>query len=103
MCDNNKFNSAAFGLYLLKNNIVRSGIERFLIIWVHKFFEDRPQWPELQWYEQLPLYLEKLKEAGNQQWQITQAEQAVRIYFTNFLSVSNQGPVNCHSYPSPDI
>lgn len=83
MSDNNPFTGAAFGQYLFENNIVRSGTERFLVIWVRKFFEDRHHWPHLQWFEQLPFILINLKEAGNQQWQITQAEQAVRVYFTN--------------------
>jgi hypothetical protein len=80
---NDTFTGAAFGQYLLEKNIVRSGTERFLVILVRKFFEDRHHWPQLQWFEQLPFILINLKEAENQQWPITQAEQAARGYFTN--------------------
>lgn len=51
-----------------------------------EIFEMRQQWPQLQWFEQLPLYLDALVKSDTQQWQIGQAEQAVRLYFTNFVT-----------------
>ncbi len=91
MVDTNVFNEAAFGQYLLKTSIVRPGIERFMVLWARKFFKSRQQWPQLPWFEQLPLYLENLNKEGVQQWQTLQAEQAVRLYFANYLmSVSQE-------------
>ena len=50
-----------------------------------KFFELRNKWSELPWHEQIPLYLEELSIiASYQDWQVRQAEQAVRVYFNNF-------------------
>ncbi|WP_167496627.1 integron integrase [Desulfopila sp. IMCC35006] len=40
----------------------------------------------MSWHEQLPLYLKNLSDFGTyQDWQIRQADQAVRLYFSNFL------------------
>ena len=89
----NQFNDAAFASYLLKNSIVRPGIERFMVIWARKFFTNRQQWPQLPWFDQLPLFLDTLKKDGLQQWQIVQAEQAVRVYFGNFLSSASKTKV----------
>lgn len=57
-----------------------------MVIWARKFYESRQQWPQLPWCEQLPPYLDNLKKKGVQQWQIVQAELAVRVYFTNYLT-----------------
>ena len=95
----NQFNDAAFASYLLKNSIVRPGIERFMVIWARKFFTNRQQWPQLPWFDQLPLFLDTLKKDGLQQWQIVQAEQAVRVYFGNFLSSASNGSTS-QSKPS---
>lgn len=94
MCNNNVFNDAAFDRYLLENSIVRPGVERFTVIWARNFFESRQQWPQLPWFEQLPLYLDNLKKRGVQRWQIVQAEQAVRVYFANYLASADKQPTS---------
>lgn len=84
MNNNEILDEAAFGQYLLKNQIVKPGVERFLVIWTKRFFESRLQWKQLPWFEQLPLYLNMLEKSGLQDWQINQAEQAIRIYFSAY-------------------
>jgi len=59
-----------------------------MVRWVRKFFTSQAQWEKLPWFEQLPLYLDSLKNEGVKQWQIVQAEQAVRVYFANYLTSS---------------
>lgn len=86
MNNNNVYNDAAFGRYLLENRIVRLGVERFILIWARKFFENRQQWPRLPWFEQLPLYLDALKKKRMQQWQIVQAEQTVHTLRPSFAT-----------------
>ncbi len=82
----NEFKSEDFGVFLLKSNIVVAGKERFLVHWVRKFFDFRSQLPKISWFEQLPMYIQELRSSGGiQDWQIRQAEQAVRLYFGNFL------------------
>jgi hypothetical protein len=74
--------------------------EKYLIHWVRKFFEYRQQAPSLPWFEQLPLFLQNLIASdGYQDWQIRQADQAVRLYFSNFLMAkpSVAGNLGAHS------
>ncbi len=57
-----------------------------MVHWCRKYFEFRVQLPNMSWAEQLPLYLKNLNElATYQDWQIRQADQAIRLYFSNFL------------------
>lgn len=85
MHDYNSFNASHFGEFLLSSNIVAPGKEKFIVIWVRKFFSLRSQWPTLPWHEQLPLFLNTLEEIDRcADWQVRQADQAVRLYFSNF-------------------
>lgn len=66
--------------------------EKFIVHWVRKFFEYRLKMPNLSWSEQLPLFVQELNGSGNyQDWQIRQADQAVRLYFSNFLMSESSG------------
>ncbi len=57
-----------------------------MVIWVRKFFTLRAQWSDIAWHEQLPFFIDALgKMEGCADWQLRQAEQAVRLYFSNFL------------------
>ncbi|MGB3209471.1 MAG: phage integrase N-terminal SAM-like domain-containing protein [Desulforhopalus sp.] len=90
MKDINDFNSADFGRFLLESNLVGSGKEKFMVYWVRKFFEFRVTLPKMFWPEQLPLYLNYLNASGVfKDWQIRQADQAVRLYFSNFLMLNS--------------
>jgi hypothetical protein len=84
MNNNERLDWTSFARYLLGNNMVRPGVERFLVAWIRRFFASRHHWQQLPWFEQLPLYLNMLAENGMQKWQIAQAEQADRIYFTGY-------------------
>jgi hypothetical protein len=104
MNDYNSFNAADFGKYLLETNTVAAGKEKFFVHWVRKFFEKRILWPNLSWNEQLPLFLLELQQSCNfQDWQIRQADQAVRMYFTVFnkgpdsIQLNASDPIGCGS------
>ncbi len=86
MYDIGDFRGEEFGEFLLKGNIAATGKERYLVHWVRRFFEFRRQYPKIAWFEQLPLYVGDLNSTnGFQDWQLRQADQAVRLYFSNFL------------------
>lgn len=81
-----EFRGGEFGEFLLKGNIIAAGKEMYLVHWVRRFFEIRRQYPKIAWFEQLPLYINELNASGGyQDWQVRQADQAVRLYFSNFL------------------
>ena len=80
------FSSVDYGKFLLESKLVGDGKEKFMVHWVRRFFDFRSKHPNLSWQEQLPLFLKELNESGSyQNWQIRQADQAVRLYFSNFL------------------
>ena len=86
MNKNDVFQSNDFGKFLLESRMVRSGKEKFLVHWVRKFFEYRISLPNLSWTEQVPLFIKEMNDSSSyQDWQIRQADQAVRLYFSNFL------------------
>ncbi len=81
-----------FGQYLLGSQLVPPGKERYFVYWIRLFFQKRQQWKNYAWQEQLNLYLTALESNPKlEKWQVNQAEQAVRLYFTNFLS-DQEGP-----------
>lgn len=87
-----EFRSTDFGKFLLESRLIAPGKEKFLVHWTRKFFEYRLQHPQLLWSELLPLYLKELNiSATYKDWQIRQADQAVRLYFSNFLMSSSSG------------
>jgi len=97
MSDINTFDSAQLGEYLLNSGIVPVGKEKFMVIWARKFFASRSNWPDFPWHEQITLFLKQLDESGNESWQLRQADQAVRLYFNNFLGKSNINVNHAHS------
>lgn len=92
------FRSADFGKFLLESRLAGSGKEKFLVHWVRKFFEYRLKLPSLSWAEQVPLFIQELNESGGyQDWQVRQADQAVRLYFSNFLKAQSSPQENGNS------
>ncbi len=85
MYDVNEFDDAGFAEFLMKSRIVKPGNEKYFVHWVRSFYNKRDLWQGHPWHMQLPLFLEFLEQDGRAaKWQIRQADQAVRLYFTNF-------------------
>lgn len=85
--DVNTFRCNDFGKFLLESKLVWEGKEKYMVHWVRQFFSFRLKHRNLSWPEQIPLFLKELNNADKyQDWQIRQADQAVRLYFSNFLS-----------------
>ena len=86
-CNNEMFSSTEFAEFLLKSKLVSNGKEKYMVVWVRKFFDfgvDLRQ--NLNWQDRLPLFIRHLTGTGlYQDWQVRQADQAVRLYFVNFL------------------
>ncbi len=85
-CNSDTFNCADFAQFLLGSNFVQAGKEKYMVMWAKRFFDFRTNLKgSLSWSEQLPLFLRSLKIERYEDWQVRQAENAVRIYFLNFL------------------
>lgn len=73
-----------FGEFLLRARVVREGAAPHCVRWVRRFLT-RPASNE-PLADQARRFCEELARSGRcQDWQVRQAEQAVRIYFVNFL------------------
>ena len=85
MSDFSKFDDVKFAEFLLRKAIIRQGLEKYYVYWVRLFHEIRHKWKANPWFEQLSFYLDYLSENKKvEDWQLRQAEQAVRVYFTAF-------------------
>jgi len=73
-----------FGEYLLKAQMVRPNAAPYFVRWVRRFL-GRPASNE-PLVDQVRRFCEELERHGGiQDWQVHQADQALRIYFVNFL------------------
>ena len=95
-CNNEMFSSTEFAEFLLKSKLVSNEKEKYMVVWVRKFFDfgvDLRQ--NLNWQDRLPLFIRHLTGTGlYQDWQVRLADQAVRLYFVNFLEplATPEGP-----------
>lgn len=72
-----------YGEFLLKARLVKEKAAPYCIRWVRSFL-NRTASPE-PLADQVRRFCEDLERQGRDDWQVRQAEQALRIYFINFL------------------
>jgi integrase len=72
-----------FGEFLLRARLVKEKAAPHCVRWVRRFLT-RPASNE-PLADRARRFSEELERGGSQEWQVRQAEQAVRIYFVNFL------------------
>lgn len=77
-----------FGEFLLKQRLVQPKSAPFVVRWVRQFLT-RPAEPGAL-SDQARAFCEDLERSGRwQDWQVRQADQAIRLYFVNFLHRSD--------------
>ena len=73
-----------FGEFLLKAQLVRSSAAPYFVRWVRRFLS-RPA-SDAPLADQVRGFCEELeRNGGSEDWQVRQADQALRMYFINFL------------------
>jgi integron integrase len=72
-----------FGEFLLKARLVRENAGPYCVRWVRRFLT-RPAADE-PLADQVRRFCDDLERSGCQEWQVRQAEHALRIYFVHFL------------------
>ena len=72
-----------FGEFLLKARLVKETAAPYCVRFVRQFLS-RPT-TDGPLADRVQQFCEELERAGAQDWQVRQAEQAIRIYFVNFL------------------
>jgi len=76
-----------FGEYLLTRSLCDEKHAKFYLYWVKKFFTDSREWQADTWEVLLQQFVNVLRDSPRtEDWQVAQAEQAVRLYFHNFRS-----------------
>ena len=74
-----------FAEYLLKRSLCRDHAAKYFVGWVTKFFYHARDWAPDSWDMLLQKYVNLLNDEGRVgDWQVEQAERAVRLYFNNF-------------------
>ncbi len=82
---NQELQLTAFGEYLLKSRVVPEHQARYHVLWVRKFLAQPPKIPVPSLEARILEFQEMLSTLGSyQDWQIAQAERALRLYFHNF-------------------
>jgi len=97
------FQVSDFGEFLLKSPIVPSGKEQYMVQWVRRFFQARGKFQGNDWRSQLPIFIEFLGDSGFDTWQLRQAEEAVTLYFYNFLNHRKGNLDHSSSRESPSV
>ncbi len=72
-----------FGEFLLKAQLARPSAAPYFVRWVRRFLSAPASDKPLE--DQVRGYCEDLERNGTEEWQVRQADQALRIYFVNFL------------------
>lgn len=82
--NDNELEMSRFGEYLLKTRIVVEKYAPHYVRWVRKFMSMVPDKPGLTFEDRLTVFVDELKQRYAD-WQVDQAEKAVRLYFSNYL------------------
>lgn len=72
-----------FGEFVLRARLVKERAAPHCVRWVRQFLERPAADGPLD--DQVRLFCEELERGGREEWQVRQAEQALRIYFVDFL------------------
>jgi integron integrase len=74
-----------FGEYLLKSRIVPEKYARYYVSWVRRFLSQAPGGVATTRQDRAAIFLENLR-PDVESWQLDQAEKAIRLYFSNYLT-----------------
>jgi integron integrase len=82
----NELELSKFGEFLLMKRLVPERNARYFVFWVRKFLNQVPDSGEFNLQDRLQIFLDSLRKANSEDWQVSQAERAIRLYFHNFQS-----------------
>ena len=89
-----------FGDFLLKSRIVAERHARYYVAWVRKFLAQVPERAGVTLEDRIMIFLDNLRHQV-QDWQLDQAEKAVRLYFSNYLNGARAEPAVTSVTPDP--
>jgi hypothetical protein len=86
----NELELGRFGEFLLKSRIVPEKYARYYVGWISKFLSQVPDRAGLTRDDRVSLFIESLR-PNVEDWQVDQAEKAIRLYFSNYLTDTGAG------------
>lgn len=82
---NHELQLERFAEFLLKQQLVPEAKARFHVYWVRKFLGQGVTVPVASLDDRIAGFLQHMEASGTyKDWQVTQAEHALRLYFVNF-------------------
>jgi hypothetical protein len=90
-----------FAEYRLKSRIVAEKYARYYVAWVRKFLAQIPEKDGVTWDDRLRIFLENLGPTV-EPWQLDQAEKAVRLYFSTYLTTGGTDQEAAHVTPDAE-
>jgi hypothetical protein len=85
MMEGNTLKLSEFGEYILKKHLVPENKAQYYVGWVRKFLHE-PVSSAVSFDDRLAAFQELLESRGSPDWQVEQAEHAIRMYFNTFLN-----------------
>ena len=82
-----------FGEFLLKTRIVAEKHARYYVAWVRKFLLQVPERPGVTLEDRINIFIDNLRHQV-EDWQLDQAEKAVRLYFFKDLRNPATSPLD---------
>ena len=77
-----------FGEHLLRRQLVGQEKSKYYVQWVRKYLLEVPENSSQSLQERLIGFVDRLRRDGRADWQVDQAERALRLYFHNFQNES---------------
>ncbi len=79
--NDNELELGKFGKYLLVKRLVPERNAKFFVQWVRRFLNQLPTNGGLGLQDRLQVFLDDTRKCGAEDWQVSQAERAVRLFF----------------------
>lgn len=89
MSRDNELQITAFAEYILSKSLVPERNAPYYVGWVRRFLKTSSNDPTLSLDERVNLYVESLRQKQFEDWQVEQAERALRLYFFNFQNTTD--------------
>ena len=82
--NDNELELARFAEYLLSKRLVPERNAKFYVQWTRRFLERAPANSSLGLQDRLQIFIDDIRKQGIEDWQVSQAERAIRMFFHNF-------------------
>jgi len=90
----NNLKLSEYGEFLLQKQLVPPKRAKFYVNWVRRFFNEASNSPGLSIEDRIAGFIEILRKGSSEEWQIEQAQTAIRMYLVNFLNQTDWRPQN---------